>query len=1068
MGSRRKAALAQARCFAIFGVSVENDWRRRLHVGRSRSSKHQVAVFRCEHHGSLKPHSKAAHGRFQALAARQPQRTLQFRDVANGYSIGCGVPLRAVERKVSQHGNQPQVLARRVNRDKKKSARGLELSQGARGTAILPNGHYVAKPGVGHVAFVDSSTDDGQHVRHMVSVAGAAALFDDDVNTRLAAATQIDPSTSEAVWAFREAALFDEDAQVRRVAVTRLQEAQNPDLADWLVRATGDEKPSVRDVAWQGLALHGSETLLEFADVALSSEPHWWVRRSVVRALDARCGAQAAALLIRGLDDPQWRVRNAIVQALGRLLDQPRVMQLVRQALDSTSPAVRAAASYTIGQREPPGLLATPLPIDDDPAVAAERLATKGSAPAMSQLALMLADPHEPLRREAVNILKAADGFEVAKAIAPWLDEPRLAAAHEITLRLLSNLSFDAVKLAHELIERATGRGCLGWAFSTLIQQGEANLVREALESSHDDVRGAAATALTQDPASFSRIAAVTPHLALADRHAIARWFLVESSPDLVAFAREFRVDGCLGDEIELRIATLTRDFELLRRLLNHNSGYIRAAAASALVSAGQLSDQQRRRCATDSDPWVQTAVLSPELALRFASSEEPVIRRAAAHVLAEQPERIAPAQRVSVARDLRGSVDVDVRCAAARILIQAPPEESLPELLSLNLDSSPAVRSLTAQALENRRGLAAELRRILQTQPTPQVRRAAYQWLAKTEPSALSFLLDSLRTEEHPDVVEHLEALTVSMGAPFARKSNVVRLSKSSFEVDPPPVVTRGQRLTALGRTGLFVSPLILSGANSPPSVSFNEALQTGVNTFFWEPGYETLTAFLRKQRPSSEIQVVGGTYHSGADAVTHDVETALRTLRRECLDVFLLFWVRSVNRVSAENFEALDGLKRRGLIRTFGFSTHLREVAKSALTQNDWPMLMTRHSLAHPGAESTLLPVARERSVGVLTFTATCYGRLLDASTGGIQPPSAAECYRYSLDQPGVSAVVSAPRNPRELVHNLGVMTAPRLTEQRTEELRRHGRATHERSVALNTMIRQVPSLGHARFIG
>jgi hypothetical protein len=156
----------------------------------------------------------------------------------------------------------------------------------------------------------------------------------------------------------------------------------------------------------------------------------------------------------------------------------------------------------------------------------------------------MLADPHEPLRREVVNILEAAEGIEVARAVAPWLDEPRLAAAHEVTLRLLSHLSFDAVGLAHELADRARGRGCLGSAFSTLVQQGQPELVRKALESSNDDVRGAAATALTQDRASLLRIAEVTPHLALADRHAIARWFLNESSPDLVAFARGFQIDG--------------------------------------------------------------------------------------------------------------------------------------------------------------------------------------------------------------------------------------------------------------------------------------------------------------------------------------------------------------------------------------------------------------------------------------------------------------------------------------------------------------------------------------------
>ena len=36
----------------------------------------------------------------------------------------------------------------------------------------------------------------------------------------------------------------------------------------------------------------------------------------------------------------------------------------------------------------------------------------------------------------------------------------------------------------------------------------------------------------------------------------------------------------------------------------------------------------------------------------------------------------------------------------------------------------------------------------------------------------------------------------------------------------------------------------------------------------------------------------------------------------------------------------------------------------------------------------------------------------------------PSAADCYRYSLSQPGVTACISAPRRPEELIENLAAL--------------------------------------------
>jgi aryl-alcohol dehydrogenase-like predicted oxidoreductase len=318
--------------------------------------------------------------------------------------------------------------------------------------------------------------------------------------------------------------------------------------------------------------------------------------------------------------------------------------------------------------------------------------------------------------------------------------------------------------------------------------------------------------------------------------------------------------------------------------------------------------------------------------------------------------------------------------------------------------------------------------------------------------------------------VVEHLEAMAlVFPDEAFAaapdiarRRPSAPRRAQGSASPRPPEVAPRAS-WRPLGGTGLQVSPLVLSGVHELSPGSLAEAHEAGVNAFFWEPRYTWLTRYLR-MGPSLRdgLVVVAGSYHSGARALRRDVEAALRLLRTDRLDVFLLFWVRSRERLAEEDFLALERLRAQGKVRAFGFSTHHRELALEALRQHPWPVVMTRHSAAHPGAEAALFPEALARGTGVLTFTATCYGRLLRPAPGAPAEaplPSAVDCYRYSLTQPGVSACLCAPRNHRELRENLEVLARPWMMPDTLGAMRAHGERVRARNQQFNTLVRQAP---------
>ncbi len=250
------------------------------------------------------------------------------------------------------------------------------------------------------------------------------------------------------------------------------------------------------------------------------------------------------------------------------------------------------------------------------------------------------------------------------------------------------------------------------------------------------------------------------------------------------------------------------------------------------------------------------------------------------------------------------------------------------------------------------------------------------------------------------------------------------------------------------LGVGGPLVGPLCLSGRYPMPARLLDEALDHGVDLFFWEPTYEALGHHLVHLAPARRraLTVVAGSFQASGAAIRRDVERTLRTLRLDVLPVFLLFWARSAGRLSDEALLALERLREEGKLRQMGLSTHDRTLARSALGLG-FEILMVRHSAAHRGAEEQVFPAARASGAGVLTFSCTCYGRLLIERPGFGRAP-APDLYRYSLASPGVSAAIMAPRTPAELRENLVVLRRPALSPEALGELQRRGASVYRES--------------------
>lgn len=261
------------------------------------------------------------------------------------------------------------------------------------------------------------------------------------------------------------------------------------------------------------------------------------------------------------------------------------------------------------------------------------------------------------------------------------------------------------------------------------------------------------------------------------------------------------------------------------------------------------------------------------------------------------------------------------------------------------------------------------------------------------------------------------------------------------------------------LGRTGLTVSPLGLSGHYGLGEAGFIRGLEAGINFSFWEPRYEHQTRFYRRIGATlrERLVVTAGTFEAAPARVRADLERTLRMTGLEHLDLFLVFWVRSSARLADDTLAELESLRRGGLIRAFGLSTHRRDLAVRAIEGGIDPV-MVRISAAHRGAEEQVLPTARDHGTGVIAFSNLCYGRLLAPAPGSrAEPlPAAWECYRYVMDLPGVTTTLTAPADDAQLRENLRALDQP-LTSDATRRLITHGDAVHAETRRFARLIRE-----------
>lgn len=875
------------------------------------------------------------------------------------------------------------------------------------------------------------------------------------------------PVDATARTALRRVLYTDPHAEVRAAAARRLVVgADRPaELEGWLVDALGDRSPLVRDAIVRALArLDGASATTRTALRALiAGDRMWWVRRAAIYALAALAGDAELTALAAALADPFWRVRHAAIRVLGALgardlATRDAIADAIAAGTDEVAPANALAflrSSWGPTAIEAPQRAASTtslLPaalLDPDPAVVTARLAAD---PDVTPLALveLLCDPHVPLRLLAVERLVASRDREALIAALDWLEAARIPHVADTVEALLDGLGDDAVVIAEHALARADRPGAARWAIAWVAATDYEPLAEAALARARAD-RALRAIAVPLAESAELLAWAADEREANATTAAIAAELAARrDDDDLLALLP----DAPRVRALQLDARGRRGDLDALRAALADPHPAARALATRYLVHAGELAGDAQL---ADPDPAVREAALTARTAPAAVGDRDPFVARAAIERLAityaYAPE--APADAIAAAAAALADRDPFVRARACAVAIHDRDPATLARVVELLADRDDGVRAAALDACERGHDVAARLL-ALATGPAGTASDTA-------RAMAFAYLFRDLDDRAGELARAALASVAVAMAprthAVLAGVAGIELPARPAIELDdrPPPAEAPPARVATrrrFGRLPFEVAPLAISGAFDLAPAALQRAHRAGVDLFFWEPSYQHLTRFLRTTADAPErARVIAGSYHAEPEAIEADVDRARRLLRRDTLDVFLLFWSRSSARIDPAAHEVLARLQRANKIRAAGFSTHHRELARDAIVAAPWDVVMIRHSAAHPGIESVLLPTARAHDTAILTFSALCYGRML----AGDGAPSAADCYRYTLAQPGVTACISAPRTGDELEENLGVLATPTLDAARLEALRAHGARVRVESQRFNTLVRQ-----------
>ncbi len=272
---------------------------------------------------------------------------------------------------------------------------------------------------------------------------------------------------------------------------------------------------------------------------------------------------------------------------------------------------------------------------------------------------------------------------------------------------------------------------------------------------------------------------------------------------------------------------------------------------------------------------------------------------------------------------------------------------------------------------------------------------------------------------------------------APELEKPRAAGKSESQPALPTRFLGQTGQRVTIFGLGGASSQTPLSNGPHDEAVAIVERALALGVSYFDTASSYgdgkseKAIGEVAKKHR--AQMTIASKTGERTYDGAMRELEASLKRLQTDHLDVWLMHHVSLPDRDTAPAFaangaiKALEKAKAEKMVRFAGVSGHHRtDVLAEWLRRYRFDMtLMPINAVDRHNRDSfieTVLPVARERKIGVVAMKIPAYGRLLRPEKGvGMR-----EAFAYSLSQPGVAGGIIACDSIAMLEENVAAARA------------------------------------------
>ena len=142
------------------------------------------------------------------------------------------------------------------------------------------------------------------------------------------------------------------------------------------------------------------------------------------------------------------------------------------------------------------------------------------------------------------------------------------------------------------------------------------------------------------------------------------------------------------------------------------------------------------------------------------------------------------------------------------------------------------------------------------------------------------------------------------------------------------PKIQGGALRFSTLGKTGLKVTRVAFGCMITSDASVVEKAADLGINYFDTARGYQggnnerMVGAALKSRR--KDLILSTKTHASGKDALLADLETSLKTLGTDYVDIWFMHAKGKASEINADHLEAITAAKKAGKVRFGGVSTH------------------------------------------------------------------------------------------------------------------------------------------------